>query len=207
MGMEPVVLVHGLWGRGFVMRPLARALQVAGFETYTYSYPSSRLPLAERTSHLAEFVHHNGLSSSHFLAHSMGGLLLCHLAAREPGLFRRAVTLCSPLNGSYLARRLHQRGLDWLLGKTWVQGLDGELPPWPPQLPLGSLAGNRPIGVGHLFVRYHEPNDGTVLVAETVIEGQADWRLLPHTHTGMLYAHDAVREAAHFFRQGCFSPA
>jgi len=207
MSAEPVVLVHGIWVRGFIMRPLAKALRAAGFDTHIYSYPSTRLPLSEQAMGLADFVRCNGLESSHFLAHSMGGLLLRHLVAREPGMFRRAVTLCSPLTGSYLARSLRERHLHRLMGKTWLRGLDGDLPPWPDSVPLGSLAGSRPMGIGHLLARYHEPNDGTVLVAETRLPQLADWKLMPHSHTGMLYAGDAAREAAHFLHQGCFSPA
>jgi len=207
MTTEPVVLVHGIWVRGFTMRPLARALAQAGFEPHIFSYPSTRQPLAKRSQGLAQFVRANGLTQAHFVAHSMGGLLLQHLAAREPGLFRRAVTLCSPLNGSCLARSLHRRRLDWLLGKAWARGLDGELPPWPEAVPLGGLAGDRPVGMGHLLVRYHEPNDGTVLVAETRLPQMADWRCLHHSHTGMLVAGDAAAETVHFLRQGCFSPA
>jgi pimeloyl-ACP methyl ester carboxylesterase len=206
MTTEPVVLIHGIWVRGFVMRPLARALREAGFDPFIYSYSSTRLPLAERAQGLTEFVRACGLTQAHFVAHSMGGLLLRHLAAGQPELFQRAVTLCSPLHGSYLARRLHQRHLDWLLGRTWERGLDGNLPPWPQEIPLGSLAGNRPLGVGHLLARYHEANDGTVLVAETRLQQLADWRQLPHSHTGMLYADDAAEEVAHFLHQGCFSP-
>ena len=188
------------------MRPLASTLREAGFEPLIYSYPSTRIPLAQQAQELADFVHRLDLERAHFVAHSMGGLLLRHLSAQRPELIHRAVTLCSPLQGSYLARRLHQRRLDWLLGQSWAQGLDGDLPPWPQQIPLGSLAGNRPMGVGHLFTRYHEANDGTVLLEETRLPQLADWRQLPHSHTGMLYAADAADEVAHFLHQGCFSP-
>lgn len=188
------------------MRPLAGALRRAGFEPYIYSYPSLSFPLAEQAERLAAYLDHQGLASSHLVAHSMGGLLLRHLAARQPQRVHRAVTLCSPLQGSYLARRLRERHLGWLLGKTWEHGLDGDLPPWPAEVPLGSLAGNRPYGVGHLFTRYSEINDGTVLVAETRLDGMTDWRFLPHTHTGILTAREGAEEVTHFLRHGCFSP-
>lgn len=205
MPKEAVVLVHGIWVRGFTMWPLARRLGEAGFETHIFSYPSTRLPLAEQAQGLERFVRQRGLGPCHFVAHSLGGLILRHLAASHPERFRRAVTLCSPLTGSYLARTLHRRHWGLLYGKTWEHGLDGDMPPWPQSVPLGGLAGDRPRGIGHLVARYHEANDGTVLVSETRLPQMRDWRLLPRTHTGILFAEDAAREVVNFLRSGCFS--
>ncbi|MBD3670768.1 MAG: alpha/beta fold hydrolase [Gammaproteobacteria bacterium] len=205
MARENVILVHGIWVRGFTMYPLARALRKQGFRPHIFSYPSRKRPLAEQARRLGEFTQNRCDGPVHFVAHSMGGLLLRHLAVQCPALFDRVVSLCSPHQGSDLARQLKARNLDWLMGQSWERGLDGDLPPWPTSIPLGSLAGTRPVGLGHLFSRYHAPNDGTVLLEETRLSGMSDWRALPYSHTGMLFKPQAAREVVSFLKQGCFS--
>jgi len=66
------------------------------------------------------------------------------------------------------------------------------------------IAGTLRMGTGQFFAHFDEDNDGTVGVSETSIPGLADHLVLPHSHFGMLYAHDVAAQVAHFLRHGRF---
>jgi hypothetical protein len=72
---------------------------------------------------------------------------------------------------------------------------------------IGMIAGSRSIGLGLLLGGLGEPGDGTVAVAETRAEGLRQHRLLPVTHTGMLFSKQVAREVAYFLRTGSFTPS
>jgi len=63
---------------------------------------------------------------------------------------------------------------------------------------------DRRIGFGQFFAHFDEENDGTIAVAETVIPGLDDHIVLPHSHVGMLFAHDVADQVAHFLRERRF---
>lgn len=75
-----------------------------------------------------------------------------------------------------------------------------------PARPLGVIAGTRPVGLGRLFARFDEPNDGTVAVRETELHGMSDHLLLPVSHLGMMLSRKVVDECARFLRGGHFGP-
>lgn len=202
---EKLVLIHGIWVRGYVMQHLAGALRRVGYQTYIYSYPSTRFPLREQAQHLLEFLDREGIMLANFVAHSMGGLVLRHLAQLAPERIHTAVTVASPHQGSLVAATMRAKHQGWLLGKTYAQGLDGELPAWPETIPLGSLAGDRSVGLGKIFTRFNSPNDGTVQVAETWLSELRDKRTLHYSHTGILYAAETACEVEYFFKNDCFS--
>jgi hypothetical protein len=74
-----------------------------------------------------------------------------------------------------------------------------------PARPLGVIAGNRSLGIGRLFARFSEPNDGTVAVRETQLDGAADRITLPVSHLGMMASPEVASQTAHFLREGRFS--
>ena len=205
MTTDTVVLVHGIWVRGYIMRHLAESLQQAGFQTTIYSYPSTRYSLKQQSHYLADFLVQQNIEQAHFVAHSMGGLVLRHLADHQPERIDTTVTVASPHQGSLVATSIRKKHLGWLLGKSYEQGLDGCLPDWPAEKPLGSLAGDQSMGLGRLFAKFPLANDGSVGVEETCLPAMREHRVLHHSHTGILYADDTACEIAHFLRYRCFS--
>ena len=205
MAQEVVVLVHGLYLHGLAMWPLASRLQRAGFEPVIFSYPSVRLPPAENARALAQRVAALTSTRVHFLAHSLGGIVIRHLfhqfPDQPPG---RVVTLGAPHQGSVTASHLQRRGLGFTLGLSTEQGLLGELPPWPADRELGSIAGTLNVGLGRLLSAVSGPADGTVLVAETRLPGMRDHICLPVSHTGMLFAPAVAVQACAFLATGRF---
>ncbi|MFN2381437.1 MAG: esterase/lipase family protein [Guyparkeria sp.] len=173
------------------MRPLARRLRQAGFEPVLFGYPSRTSParIAER---FGQWLNEHDPPPDHFVAHSLGGIVLAHLFVRHPELGPtrgRIVLLGSPLAGSAIARRLAEwRVGRWLLGGSLHSGLADGGPAWTTTDTL-MLAGTRPIGPGRLVPQsLTGPNDGTVSVAETLDAGLAAHRCLPVNHFALLWS-------------------
>ena len=80
------VLVHGLWTHGLIMEPQRCWLAGAGFDAVTYSYPSVRLTLTENADRLARFAATLGAPLVHWVGHSLGGILILRMLAREAAL-------------------------------------------------------------------------------------------------------------------------
>lgn len=173
------------------MWPLARRLRRAGFDPVHFGYPTRARP-AVNAERLACWLADQPDPPLHFLAHSLGGLVLAHLFARHPEArspAMRVVLLGSPLAGSGVARRMAQTRLGrWLLDGSLVDGLAGDPPDWSAPNTL-MLAGNRPIGPGRLIPGVLDAaNDGTVAVAETRVERLAAHRRVPVNHFALLWS-------------------
>ena len=207
-GPEPVILLHGLYFGGRWLGFLARHLLRQGFSPAIYAYPSVRENPAQAASALLEWLPNPMPERVHFVAHSLGGLVLRHLYGTEPDLpSGRVVTLGTPHRGSHVAGWIAGHGFGALLGGANRSGLTGPVPEWPEGRELGSLAGNVSLGLGRLLPGLPEPNDGTVAVAETRMRGMSDHITLPVTHTGMLFSRDVAEQCAAFltgarFRHG-----
>jgi pimeloyl-ACP methyl ester carboxylesterase len=203
---DHVVLVHGIWATGLLMTPLRRRLCAAGFDARAFSYRSLVRTPAEVAEGLAGFLGSLPAGPVHLVAHSLGGLVVLHLAARG-GLPRagRVVFLGVPTRGSAVARILAAR---WpmrpLLGRSVEEGLLGGAPTWPRGRDLGLVAGTKAIGAGRLVTRLKRPNDGTVAVVETRVRGATDRLALPVSHTGLLGSRAVADAVASFLREGRF---
>ncbi|MFO7594482.1 MAG: alpha/beta fold hydrolase [Pseudomonadota bacterium] len=202
---EAVILVHGLWMKGPEMALLRRRLRKAGYDVHQFSYHSVSGELAENARRLDAFVRSTEGDRVHFVAHSLGGLVVRRLfhdfPNQRPG---RIVTLASPHSGSYVADRLSRSGLiRKMLGKC-LQPLRGELYPWQGGRELGSIGGTLSVGVGRLVRDLPKPNDGTVAVQETRLPGMTDHVLVHTSHMAMLLSRTAAEQTIHFLRYGCF---
>lgn len=204
-----VVLVHGLYMHGLVMRPLARDLRRSGFRTMLYNYSSLRLTPADSAERLVARVRQEHHATVHYVGHSLGGLVLRHAMARHtarlpPG---RTVTLGTPHQGSRVARHMQRQGYGWLLGASRNRGVLGDLPEWPRERELGSLAGVAKHGLGSWLVAVNRPHDGTVAVAETHCAGQQDHVCVACSHTTMLFRSVVFRQVEAFLNTGQFRHA
>ena len=204
---ELVVLVHGLYMHGIVMWPLQRRLEQCGFSCRRFSYPSVRRSVAENAARLSANLAEVQAPVVHFLCHSLGGLVVRSMLLRSgwqrPG---RVLTLGTPHLGCYVAKRLGASAvLAPLLGASLVHGLDGDLPPWPPGREVGTIAGNEPVGAGRMVPGLPKPNDGTVALAETRLGADFPHRVLPVTHTSMLFSRRVADEACVYLNTGRFA--
>lgn len=203
---ETVVLIHGLWMRGWVMAWWAWRLRRAGFRVEVFSYPSLRASLTGNALRLARFVSHLDAPRIHFVGHSLGGLLIWQMLAthadRRTG---RLVFVGSPFRGSYTASKLARRGLGrWLLGASVLQWLRQPAPQVDPRYELGVIAGCKPIGLGRLVGGLPAPSDGAVCVVETAAPGSRDQIVLKVSHSGMLISPQVTRQINAFLCDGNF---
>ncbi|MCP5419365.1 MAG: hypothetical protein H6970_08440 [Gammaproteobacteria bacterium] len=199
-----VVLIHGLYLHGLSMGLLARRLRQVGYRTALFSYPSLRYSVPASAQKLAEYTTPLHASVLHFVAHSLGGLVVRALldsgVELPPG---RVVTLGTPHQGSHVARVMAGTRLKAVLGHSIDQGLLETGAAWPAGRELGSLAGTLNVGLGRIF-SVPPPADGAVAVAETRAPGMTDHVCLPVSHTGLLFAARVAEQVCYFLESGRF---
>lgn len=203
---EMIVLVHGLWMRGWLMACLAWRLRRGGFQVVSYSYPSVRSTLSENAFGLARFV--SGLEASriHLVGHSLGGLVLLQMLASYPDArMGRVVLLGCPYRSSFAASKLCRSSVGRrLVGRSIAQWLGHIAPINIGEHEIGVIAGSQRLGAGRLIGGIPQPNDGVVMVAETQLNGARDQIVLKVCHSCMLVSAEVARQACAFLRQGYF---
>lgn len=210
--IETVICVHGFWSHGAGMYLIKRRLEREyGLRALLFSYPSVRGTLDENATALANFIRKQELQGTHIVGHSLGGVvalrMLANDAAAVPG---RVVCLGSPLCGS--------RAADFLSQQYWADAIVGHslgaavihtaANEWASHVceerEIGVIAGTVPLGFGQLVAHFDEPNDGTIAVSETELEGATDHLTMDVSHKGMLVSSDVVDQAAAFLMRGEF---
>ncbi|MBN8726592.1 MAG: alpha/beta fold hydrolase [Xanthomonadales bacterium] len=205
---EHVILLHGLWMRGFALWPLAQRLRAAGFDVATFDYASVVLGAASAVQRLRRRLVGGAVNGSpiHLVGHSLGGLVALQAVRGGAGVpAGRIVCLGSPLRGSASARDLALLpGGRGLLGRS-ADLLGAGIPDWDGSREVGVIAGTLPLGFGRALGRLSPPHDGTVAVAETRLPGVSDHRLVHASHTGLLLSREVAELTAAFLRHGRFS--
>lgn len=204
---ELAVLVHGLWMGRAIWLLLARRLRRQGYRVASFAYPSVRQGLNESALALEAFARERPASSVHLVGHSLGGLVVLRmLRDAHSGALGRVVLLGCPVAGCSAAEQLgRSRAGRLLLGAAVPQWTPGEAPPTVRRFETGAIAGTRRFGVGSLLLRLPRPNDGVVMVDETLLPGMADHLVLPVSHSGMVISRRVADEVAAFLRTGRFA--
>lgn len=207
---DQVILLHGLWMRGFALSMLHRRLMEAGFRVHRFDYLSvaatQQRILDRLRARMAELA---GQSDTvHLVGHSLGGLLAlraCLDGTPPPG---RIVCLGSPLKGSAAARGFAAwgRGGEVLLGHN-RELLEQGFERWDGTREVGVIAGRLPLGLGAVLGHFAGEHDGTVAVAETRLPGLTDHCVVEVSHTGLLFSPEVARRVAEFLCHGRFPGA
>jgi pimeloyl-ACP methyl ester carboxylesterase len=202
--MESVILAHGLWVPGFVMRPLAARLERAGFRCHVFSYMGALQPMEAHVERLARLS--QAIGPAHYVGHSLGGLLVMEALSRHAGIpAGRIVLLGTPARGSYAGRRIARlRPGRWIFGHSASRWREAPAACWTRPEPLGVVAGSLSLGLGRLFGRLPGVNDGAVCLEETAVEGMAGRVVLPIGHSGMLLSASVAAQVAAFLAEGRF---
>jgi len=194
---EVIVLVHGLWMKGPEMLYLRYKFWRQGYRVYQFHYSSLLKTPAENAAKLYRFISKIDAPAIHFVAHSLGGIVLTHLfynyTVNKKG---KVAMIATPLKGSAVAVYLSQKKyFRHLLGKSIIKGLLGDGPDWSDKRKICIVAGTRGIGVGWLFARevMQEPNDGTVNLHETRLEQADESHEIPRSHFLLLISNKAVK--------------
>ncbi len=209
--IEHVILLHGLWMRGFALAMLHRRMMEAGFRVHRFDYlrvANTQERILERLRGRMVELAEAG-SAVHLVGHSLGGLLalqVCHDAVDLPP--GRVACLGSPLLGSAAAREFSGLGRsgEALLGHN-RDLLEKGFECWDGPRQVGVIAGRSPIGLGAVLAHIEGEHDGTVAVSETRLPGLADHCVVDASHTGLLFSADVARLTARFLREGRFAVA
>lgn len=205
--LPKLFLVHGLFFRGSWLGFMRQRLVALGYDVHCISYPSTGSDTYANAKRLIRYAEQRSTPDDmrHFVGHSLGGLVIRHACALRPHLFTgRVVTLGTPHTGSMTAATVRRTLHPIVLGRSYVSGLDGKLPPLPAGIELGSLAGSRGIGINNVLRALPSPHDGTVAVAETHLRGETDHIVLPVAHTEMVYSKAVREQIDHFLQHGRF---
>ena len=204
--MAKIILLHGLHMHSWVMKPLAYLLEQEGFEVALFDYYSVLHSMNRHVKDLSRWIDENHADETlHFVGHSLGGLVLRNFSAAYPDkVSGRIVTMGTPHQGSRAAQRVLNLGLQKpVLGGSYKGALDGSMPELPEGVELGSIAGNKPYGLGRVL-GLHGEHDGTVLVSETHCPNMRDHVVLPLSHSGMLFNRKTVGQVVAFLHDRCF---
>jgi len=139
---EHVILLHGLWMRGFTLTMLRHRLQHAGYSVESFDYASVTSSPDVGVERLLQRVREKKNGKIHFVGHSLGGLIALHALQREPQLIDgKVVCLGTPLRGSAVARGVAKLpGGSFVIGKSLPILRDG-IERWEGAQPTGSIAG------------------------------------------------------------------
>jgi len=210
---DSVVLLHGLGRTDLSMTRLQSVLYERGYRVVNVDYPSKEHSIEHLASEVLAPAVEECCSSSegviHFVTHSMGGIVLrYYLEDRELDNLGRVVMLSPPNQGSEVA--------DWAAESPFIQKLLGpsteQLGTGPESVPnqlgpvdfeLGIIAGNKTLNP--LFSRMIPgDDDGKVSVERTKVEGMADFLVVPHSHTYIMWREAVIDQVVFFLENGKF---
>lgn len=211
---EGVVFLHGISRSFRSLIPMQKAVEAAGFATRNIGYPSRHKALSALADDIhpaiAPFAEANE-GCTHFVCHSMGGLLArVYLARHRPARLGRVVMLGTPNGGSEIADVMK----NWLpyrlyfgpAGQQLVTTRDATTEALLPAVdyPVGIIAGDR--SLDPITSRFMLPgaDDGRVTVARTRLDGMADHVVIPASHAFMIKNKEAIAQTVAFLKDGRF---
>ena len=201
-----VILAHGLWVPGLVMKPLAARLAAADLRCHTFNYMGRARPIEAHAERLARFA--RSVGPAHYVGHSLGGLVVLHALTADRSLEAgRVVLLGTPARGCLAGRRFARHAFGrWFLGESRRLWGEDRTACWDRSEPLGVVAGTVPLGLGRLFGALPGPNDGVVTLDETAIDGMRERVALPVGHSQLLFSARAAALVGSFLKEGRFAP-
>lgn len=207
---EVVILIHGIWMKGPELLYIRYKLWRQGYKVYLFHYASVFKTPEENANKLYQFISTIDATVIHFVAHSLGGIVVNHLFQHhEINQNGKVVLIGSPLNGSAAAVYLREnKYLKYLLGKSVIKGLLGDAPKWNSKKRNSKrkvcvIAGIKGIGVGRLIAHkvMTVPNDGTVNLPETRLENADESHEIPRSHFLLLVSNEVVKIIIKFLKK------
>jgi pimeloyl-ACP methyl ester carboxylesterase len=187
------------------MAAMAKRLRARGHSVMIFSYPTRSNGLDGHADELHRFISKAAPDELHLVGHSMGGLVILNMLSRYDDLpAGRVVLMGTPVRGSRVVKRLENLpGQKLMFGKIAQDLLRGFQQP-PRNRQTGMIRGTRAMGLGRVLGKHDEPNDGSVAVSETQLEGLADSIELPVAHSEMLLSSKVAGQVEHFVLNGSF---
>ncbi len=213
---ECVILLHGLARTALSMQRMKRSLEGNGYLVANVDYPSRDhkievlAPQAIEDG-LQQCGEKSGISTVHFVAHSLGGILVrVYLADNVIANLGRVVMLAPPNQGSKAVDEMERiPGFDWLHGPAGYQlGKGPESVPLrlgAPDFDFAVIAGNLTIDP-ITSALLDDPDDGKVSVSDTRLEGMRDFVVVPVSHAMIMQDREVIRLVMNYLARGSFSP-
>ena len=209
--VEVVVLLHGLSRTPRSMNRMCRHLRKEGYEVINPGYPSRRKSIPELADGwlrpaLAEIPVDRPV---HIVAHSLGGILVRYLMQNNPPRpIDRVVMLAPPNQGSELADKLGDLCLYQAVLGPAGSDLGTDSNAMPQRLggfdfECGVLAGKYS---WNPFCSLLIPgrDDGKVSIARTQHPDMQDFKVMPTSHTWIMWRRSCIEETKHFLAHGRF---
>lgn len=211
--MKPtVVLLHGLGRSRFSMARLKKRLELAGYSTWSRTYPSRKLPLAAIAEQVYQWIEHDLGSDTPLVGvtHSLGGIVARHIGSRLN--WQGLVMIAPPNQGSSVAARLQPiRSISRLYGPIFEELAT---PAQWPGLPVrcGVIAGTHALSLTNpvswltkALGVFDDTSDGTVSLSETRLP-DADFIQVHANHTWIMNHPNVTKQVLHFIEHGEFAP-
>lgn len=193
------------------MNVIETALTARGFDVVNWDYLSTRQTISESADALREVYELNARRHPkvHFVTHSLGGIVVrCMLKKYETPSLGKVAMIAPPNQGSALARAMIMGPLKWVAGppgqelqsKEYLDRLCAV-----PKADVLIIAGTKSFAVGNP-VSYvsdgaiEEPNDGTVSVEETRLDGLPEPLRIEDSHTGLPSNPKAIKAILDFLQ-------
>jgi pimeloyl-ACP methyl ester carboxylesterase len=211
-GAETVIVVHGLGRTPASMSVLEYRLESEGYRVVSFGYPSRSEPIETLVGLLADEVERccvGEVETVHFVTHSMGGILVRSYLADQPRPhLGRVVMLSPPSQGSELIDAFEDSPLLSLtLGPAAAElgtdSTDIAARLGPVLFDLGVITGDVSLNPLYSWL-IPGPDDGKVGVENARVPGEADFLVLPATHTFIMNRSDAADATIRFLRTGHF---
>lgn len=205
---DRVVFLHGLWRSHHAMDDLADELHEQGYETVNLPYPSFRKGLDEIVENVVKQLG-DSKKTTHFVTHSMGGIVLRKLANDHPEqVTGRVVMLAPPNQGSEVIDWMEDCSFaQWALGPGGMALSTQEVLKKVPQ-----LSGENEVGVimgNEKNLRCFQPlldgdNDGIVTVEGGMVEGVSELIVVPENHAFIMASPEVKDQILSFLEKGRF---